>query len=50
VKALAERRFDGHQFPVVMIGSVKYAGETMAVAMGITKNGIKRILSAPFHN
>jgi hypothetical protein len=32
VKAFAERRFDGHRFPVIMIDGVKYAGETMAVA------------------
>ena len=44
VKALAERRFDGQRFPVVMIDSVEYAGETMVVAMGITEDGTKRIL------
>ena len=44
VKALAERRFDGQRFPVVMIDGVEYAGETMVVAMGITEDGMKRIL------
>jgi len=44
VKALAERRFDGQRFPVVMIDGVEYAGETMVVAMGITEDGTKRIL------
>ena len=37
VKALAERRFDDKRFPVVMIDGVEYAGETMVVAMGITR-------------
>jgi transposase-like protein len=44
VKALAERRFDGQRFAVVMIDGVEYAGETMVVALGITKDGTKRIL------
>ena len=44
VKALAERRFDGQRFPVVMIDGVEYAGETIVVAMGITERGTKRIL------
>ena len=44
VKALAERRFNGQRFPVVMIDGVEYAGETMVVAMGITEDGTKRIL------
>jgi len=44
VKALAERRFDGERFPVVMIDGVDYAGETTVVAMGITEDGTKRIL------
>jgi putative transposase len=44
VKALAERRFDGQRFPVVMIDGVEYAGETMVVVMGITEDGTKRIL------
>jgi transposase-like protein len=44
VKALAERRFDGQRFPVLMIDGVEYAGETMVVAMGITEDGTKRIL------
>jgi putative transposase len=44
VKALAERRFNGQQFPVLMIDGVEYAGETMVVAMGITEDGTKRIL------
>jgi transposase-like protein len=38
VKALAERRFDGQRFPVVMIDGVEYAGETIVVAMGITED------------
>src|SRR5262245_37202848 len=44
VKALAERRFDGERFAVVMIDGVEYAGETMVVALGITEDGTKRIL------
>jgi transposase-like protein len=44
VKALAERRFDGEPFPVVMIDGVEYAGETMVVALGITADGTKRVL------
>jgi len=44
VKALAERRFEGTRFPVVMIDGVEYAGETMIVAMGITEDGTKRVL------
>ena len=44
VKALAERRFDGQRFPVVMIDGVEYAGQTMVVAMGITEDGTKQIL------
>ena len=34
VKALAERRFDGLHFPVILIDGVEYAGETMIVALG----------------
>jgi putative transposase len=44
VQALAERRFDGQRFPVIMIDGVEYAGQTMIVAMGITEDGTKRIL------
>jgi putative transposase len=44
VQTLAERRFDGQRFAVVMIDGVEYAGETMIVAMGITEDGTKRIL------
>jgi len=44
VKALAERRFDGVGFPVIMIDGVEYAGETMVMALGITEDGTKRIL------
>ena len=44
VKALAERRFDGTNFPVLMIDGVEYAGETMIVAVGITADGTKRVL------
>jgi putative transposase len=44
VKALAERRFDGVTFPVIMIDGVEYAGETMIVALGIIADGTKRIL------
>jgi transposase-like protein len=43
-KALAERRFDGARFPVVMIDGVEYAGETIVVALGITEDGTKRVL------
>jgi putative transposase len=44
VQALAERRFEGDRFAVVMIDGVEYAGETMVVALGITADGIKRVL------
>ena len=44
MKELAERRFDGQRFPVVMIDGVEYAVETTIVAMGITEDGTKRIL------
>jgi transposase-like protein len=44
VKALAERRFGGQRFPVVMIDGVEYAGETTVVAMGVTADGTKQIL------
>jgi putative transposase len=44
VKTLAERRFEGQRFPVVMIDGVEYAGETMVVVMGITDDGTKRLL------
>ena len=44
LQALAERRFEGRRFPVVMIDGVEYAGQTMIVAMGIAEDGIKRIL------
>ncbi len=44
VQALAERRFEGQRFPVVMIDGVEYAGQTMIVALGITEDGSKRIL------
>jgi transposase-like protein len=44
VKALAERRFDGVRFPVVMIDGVEYAGETMVVALGVMEDGTKRVL------
>jgi transposase-like protein len=44
VKAMAERRFDGTDFPVLMIDGVEYAGETMIVAAGINADGTKRVL------
>jgi len=44
VKALAERRFDGTHFPVILIDGVEYAGETMIVAAGITADGTQRVL------
>jgi putative transposase len=44
VKALAERRFHGTHFPVILIDGVEYAGETMIVAVGITADGTKRVL------
>jgi putative transposase len=44
VKALDERRFEGQRFAVVMIDGVEYAAETIAVAMGITEDGTKRVL------
>lgn len=45
VKALAERRFDGERSAAVMIDGVEYAGEMMVVALGITEEGTKRVLS-----
>jgi transposase-like protein len=42
--ALAERRFEGQQFPVVMIDGVEYAGATLVVALGIAEDGSKRVL------
>src|SRR4029077_18563500 len=44
VKVLAERRFDGMHFPVILIDGVEYAGETMIVAVGITADGTKGVL------
>jgi transposase-like protein len=44
VKTLAERRFDGERFAVVMIDGVEYAEETMVEARGITEDGVKRVL------
>jgi putative transposase len=44
VQALAERRFEGQRFPVVMIDGVEYAGATLIVAMGIAEDGTERIL------
>jgi putative transposase len=44
LQALAERRFEGQRFPVVMIDGVEYAGATMIVALGIAEDGTKRIL------
>jgi hypothetical protein len=44
VKALAKRNLNGLQYPVPLIDSVEYAGKTMVMAMGITKDRTKRIL------
>jgi putative transposase len=44
VQVLAERRFDGEHFPVIMIDGVEYAEETLIVALGITADGTKRVL------
>jgi transposase-like protein len=44
VQAMAERRFEGQRFGVVMIDGVEYAGQTMIVALGITEDGTKRVL------
>jgi transposase-like protein len=44
VQEMAERRFEGQRFPVVMIDGVEYAGATLIVAMGIAEDGSKRIL------
>ena len=44
VQAVAERRFEGQRFGVVMIDGVEYAGQTMMVALGITEDGTKQIL------
>ena len=43
-EALAERRFEGERFAVIMIDGVEYAGETMVVALGITEDGTKKVL------
>jgi len=44
VRKLAERRFDGERFAVILIDGVAYAGEMMVVALGITASGEKRLL------
>jgi putative transposase len=44
VKKLAERRFDSERFAVVMIDGVEYAADTMIEALGITDDGVKRVL------
>jgi hypothetical protein len=44
VKALAERRFDSERLAAVVVDGVVYAGKTMAVPLGITEDGTKRIL------
>jgi putative transposase len=44
VRKLAERRFDVERFAVVMVDGVEYAGETMVEALGITDDGVKRVL------
>ena len=44
VKALAKCRFNGQRFPVMMFDGVKYASETMVVAIGITDDSTKRLL------
>ncbi len=44
IRALAERRFEGHRFVAVFIDGKEYAGETMVVALGVTAQGEKRIL------
>lgn len=44
VEELAQRRFDGVRFAAILIDGVEYAGETMVVALGMTDDGIKRVL------
>lgn len=44
VQQLAERRFDGVRFPVILIDGVEYAGTTMVVVLGLENDGSKRIL------
>ena len=44
LKKLSERNFKGTRFVVIFIDGVEYGGVTMAVALGITQEGRKRIL------
>lgn len=44
VKQFLARRFDGVRFVAIFIDGVDYAGQTMVCALGITADGVKRIL------
>jgi len=44
LRKVCERRFDGFRYAVIVIDGIKYAGEDMVVAMGITEGGDKNIL------
>jgi len=44
VRQMAERRFDGVRFPVILIDGIDYAGTTMVVVLGLEGDGTKRIL------
>lgn len=44
VQQLAERRFDGVRFPVILIDGIDYGGTTMVVVLGLESDGTKRIL------
>jgi putative transposase len=44
VQQLAERRFDGVRFPVILIDGIDYAGAMMVVVLGVQNDGSKRML------
>lgn len=44
VKPLAERRFEGLRFGVIMIDGVECAAETMVVTLGMNGHGTKWVL------
>lgn len=45
VRELAERRFDGQRFAAIFIDGVCFARQTLVVALGVTSEGKKVILS-----
>jgi transposase-like protein len=44
VEELAQRRWDGVRFPAIFIDGKEYAGTMMVVALGMTADGVKRVL------